>query len=157
MHWDRDGTVWNFRQGSIVTPQLNKIHWKSLQRNWNCKTFIIIISILEPCFPEVRCTHHVWGVWCCMQQRLGPWKWIHWTVSGVMTVPWSVSSDSLLKKLGIQDLDVADGSWWEGETIGGTSPMHICSMWSQPARSHLLQRACPQGSRTLGQLQAFCF
>ena len=31
-------------------------------------------------------------VWCCMQQRLGPWRWIHWTVSGVMTVPWSVGS-----------------------------------------------------------------
>ena len=27
-----------------------------------------------------------------MQQRLGPWRWIHWTVSGVMTVPWSVGS-----------------------------------------------------------------
>ena len=27
----------------------------------------------------------------------------------------------------------------------------------QPARSQLLQRACPQGSRTLGQLQAFRF
>ena len=39
-----------------------------------------------PFWPEVRCTHHVWGVWCCMQQRLGPWRWIHWTVSGVMTV-----------------------------------------------------------------------
>ena len=70
-----------------------------------------------PFWPEVRCTHHVWGVWCCMQQRLGPWRWIHWTVSGVMTVPWSVGSamsgqrtklapDSLLIKLGIQDLDV---------------------------------------------------
>ena len=35
---------------------------------------------------------HVWGVWCCMQQRLGPWRWIHWTVSGIMTVPWSVGS-----------------------------------------------------------------
>ena len=46
----------------------------------------------------------------------------------------------------------ADGGWWEGEAIGGTCPMHICSVWSQPARSHLLQRACPQGSRTLGQL-----
>ena len=45
-----------------------------------------------PFWPEVRCTHHVWGVWCCMQQRLGPWRWIHWTVSGVMTVPWSVGS-----------------------------------------------------------------
>ena len=45
-----------------------------------------------PFWPEVRCTHHVWGVWCCMQQRLGPWRWIHWTVSGVMTVPWSVRS-----------------------------------------------------------------
>ena len=43
-------------------------------------------------WPEVRCTHHVWGVWCCMQRRLGPWRWIHWTVSGVMTVPWSVGS-----------------------------------------------------------------
>ena len=40
-----------------------------------------------PFWPEVRCTHHVWGVWCCMQQRLGPWRWIHWTISGVMTVP----------------------------------------------------------------------
>ena len=45
-----------------------------------------------PFWPEVKCTHHVWGVWCCMQQRLGPWKWIHWTVSGVMTVPWSVGT-----------------------------------------------------------------
>ena len=45
-----------------------------------------------PFWPEVRCTHHVWGVWCCMQQRLGPWRWIHWTISGVMTVPWSVGS-----------------------------------------------------------------
>ena len=45
-----------------------------------------------PFWPEVKCTHHVWGVWCCMQQRLGPWRWIHWTVSGVMTVPWSVGS-----------------------------------------------------------------
>ena len=45
-----------------------------------------------PFWPEVRCTHHVWGVWCCMQQRLRPWRWIHWTVSGVMTVPWSVGS-----------------------------------------------------------------
>ena len=51
----------------------------------------------------------------------------------------------------------ADGSWWEGEAIGWTSPMHICSVWSQPACSHLLQTACPQGSRTLGQLQAFRF
>ena len=60
--------------------------------------------------------HHVWGVSCCMQQRLGPWRWIHWTVSGVMTVPWSVGSamsgqrtklaQTLLTKLGIQDLDV---------------------------------------------------
>ena len=45
-----------------------------------------------PFWPEVRCTHHVWGVSCCMQQRLGPWRWIHWTVSDVMTVPWSVGS-----------------------------------------------------------------
>ena len=45
-----------------------------------------------PFWPEVRCTHHVWGVSCCMQQRPGPWRWIHWTVSGVMTVPWSVGS-----------------------------------------------------------------
>ena len=51
----------------------------------------------------------------------------------------------------------ADGGWWEGEAIGGTCPMHICSVWSQSARSHLLQRSCPQGSRTLGQLQAFRF
>ena len=28
MHWDWDGTAWNFRQGSIVTPYLNKIHWR---------------------------------------------------------------------------------------------------------------------------------
>ena len=33
----------------------------------------------------------VWGVWCCIQ-RLGPWRWIHWTASGVMTMPWSVGS-----------------------------------------------------------------
>ena len=26
----------------------------------------------------------------------------------------------------------ADGGWWEGEAIGGTCPMHICSVWSQP-------------------------
>ena len=45
-----------------------------------------------PFWPEVRCTHHVWGVWCCMQQRLGPWRWIHWTVSGIMTLPGSVGS-----------------------------------------------------------------
>ena len=45
-----------------------------------------------PFWPEIRCTHHVRGVWCCMQQRLRPWRWIHWTVSGVMTVPWSVGS-----------------------------------------------------------------
>ena len=47
------------------------------------------------------------------------------------------------------------GSWWEGEAIAGTCPMHICSVWLQPAPSHLLQRAYPQGSRTLGQLRAF--
>ena len=49
-------------------------------------------TVICPFWPEVRCTHHVWGVWCYMQQRLGPWRWIHWTVSGVMTVPWSVGS-----------------------------------------------------------------
>ena len=51
----------------------------------------------------------------------------------------------------------ADGGCWERQAISGTCPMHICSVWSQPARSCLLQRACPQGSRTLGQLQAFRF
>ena len=56
-------------------------------------------------WPEVRCTYHVWGVWCCMQQRLGPWRWIHWAVSGERAKD-EVSSDSLLTKLGIQDLDV---------------------------------------------------
>ena len=74
-------------------------------------------TAIFPFWPEVRCTHHVWGVSCCMQQRLGPWRWIHWTVSGVndsAMIHWicnvraknEVSSDSLLTKLGIQDLDV---------------------------------------------------
>ena len=80
----------------------------------NC--FPFSLTAICPFWPEVRCTHHVWGVRCCMQQRLGLWRWIYWTVSGIMTVPWSVGTamsgqrtklaHSLLTKLGIQDLDV---------------------------------------------------
>ena len=56
----------------------------------NC--FPVSPTAICPFWPEVRCTHHVWEVWCCMQQRLGPWRWIYWTVSGIMTMPWSVGS-----------------------------------------------------------------
>ena len=58
----------------------------------SAKCFPFSPTAICPFWPEVRCTHHVWGVSCCMQQRPGPWRWIHWTVSGVMTVPWSVGS-----------------------------------------------------------------
>ena len=56
----------------------------------NCSPFSP--SAICPFWPEVRYTHHVWGVWCCMSQRLGPWRWIHWTVSGVISMPWSIGS-----------------------------------------------------------------
>ena len=72
-----------------------------------------------PFWPEVRCTHHVRGVWCCMQQtwamkmdtlnrlnclRRNDRAMIRWICN--VRAKDEVSSDSLLTKLGIQDLDV---------------------------------------------------
>ena len=69
-----------------------------------------------PFWPEVRCTHHVWGVSCCMQQtwamkadtlnrlQRNDHAMIRW-ICNVRTKD-EVSSDSLLTKLGIQDLEV---------------------------------------------------
>ena len=42
-----------------------------------------------PLLTRGKCPQHVWGVWCYMQQSFGPWRRIHWTASGVMTMPWS--------------------------------------------------------------------
>ena len=86
--------------------------------------------------PEtVQCIHLQRPSLCCIQHHTPHTWWVHLT-SG-------------------QKRQMAVGE--KGKQFGGTCPMHICSVWSQPARSHLLQRACPQGSRTLGQLQAFRF
>ena len=85
------------------------VHWAS---SANC--FPFSPTAICSFWPEVRCTHHVWGVWCCMQQRLGPWRWIqclrrndramiHWICN--VRAKDEVNSDSLLTKLGIQDLD----------------------------------------------------
>ena len=71
----------------IILSFISKCAWGKF-----CQLLPLSPTAICPFWPEVRCTHHVWRVWWCMQQRLGPWRWIHWTVSGVMTVPWSVGS-----------------------------------------------------------------
>ena len=75
-----------------VTASWLRSHAANVHGTSSANCFPFSPTAICPFWPEVRYTHHVWGVWCCMQQRLRPWRWIHWTVSGVMTVPWSVGS-----------------------------------------------------------------
>ena len=131
--WKRSFRGWGWKRKTWKCPRVLLPWGHALCRRWlragcdhtlqnvhgassaNC--FPFSPTAICPFWPEVRCTHHVWGVWCCMQQRLGPWKWIHWTRlrrNDCAMIRWicnvrameEVSSDSLPTKLGIQDLDV---------------------------------------------------
>ena len=106
--WKRSFRDWGWKRKSLKLSQssatLGTCSLQEVAASWlrshaanvhgarSANSFPFSPTAICPFWPEVRCTHHVWGVWCCMQQRLGPWRWIHWTVSGVMTMPWSVGS-----------------------------------------------------------------
>ena len=127
--WKRSFRGWGWKRKALSCPRVLLPWGHALCRRWlragcdhtlqMCMGQVLPIAsptAICPFWPEVRCTHHVWGVWCCMQQtwamkvdtlnrlRRNDRPMIRWICS--VRAKDEVSSDSLLTKLGIQDLDV---------------------------------------------------